>query len=414
MQSGLRPTRADARDYDLIKSEHPRLYAGLASLPSFPAEFDVDAGLWVPNQLEPQAFTGLPNIPALPFGCTSYSQSDLCVDDDGRLYNPMDLEAITHANAQGGAEIRVALDAAKKAFGRTAYFNIRPSGIIDAFDAARLAMYSGQPEKRAVSVGSIWYNAWMRIGSDGILSMPSVLRILGPWHNWVICGWVTINGVLYLKGKSWQGPEFGKGGFHYISREVFNSIMSVPGTVMFTITNLPPSQIQTVDMNIVERIMSFMRNLIAALTPSVAPQEPATDLPVIHPPHTPPVPIEPPVDRLKQFCEALRDYEGKPGDRNYKNNNPGNCRYSSVGYASIYGVVKKDKNNFAIFKDYATGFLYLENLIRSKVQKNPKLTIRTLMAEYAPTSDNNNPVAYAQNLAHRMGVDIDYPIKNFL
>ena len=108
---------------------------------------------------------------------------------------------------------------------------------------------------------------------------------------------------------------------------------------------------------------------------------------------------------LDLLCTAIRDYEGKPGDRNYRNNNPGNCRYSSVGYLSIYGVVQRDPQNFAIFKDYTTGWLYLENLIKEKAKEHPNWNLISLMQEYAPEKDGNNPYKYATFLGKQMNVN---------
>lgn len=130
-----------------------------------------------------------------------------------------------------------------------------------------------------------------------------------------------------------------------------------------------------------------------------------------------PMPQDPPIqkrDMLKELCTYIRDYEGKPGDRNYRNNNPGNCRYSSVGYLAKYGTVGKDKDGFAIFKDYATGFLYLENLIKYKINKNPTWTLLDLISNWAPSADHNNPLMYTENVAGRLRVGIDYPAKNIL
>lgn len=132
---------------------------------------------------------------------------------------------------------------------------------------------------------------------------------------------------------------------------------------------------------------------------------------------TPPVVVQPASvvkKRLEDFCTAIRDYEGAPGDRNYRNNNPGNCRFSSVGYASVYGEVKRDKDNFAIFRDYATGWLYLRNLVLSKVAKNPTQTIAQFMSVYAPTGDNNDPALYAVFIARRLGVKTDFLMRNIV
>lgn len=113
-----------------------------------------------------------------------------------------------------------------------------------------------------------------------------------------------------------------------------------------------------------------------------------------------------PTPLLTKFCLAIKEHEGwSPASRSYRNNNPGNCRYSSVGYLDIYKPVKRDPQNFAIFKDYATGWLYLTNLVRVKARAHPTQSIFEFFQNYAPASDNNNTRAYALFVAGRLGVD---------
>lgn len=123
---------------------------------------------------------------------------------------------------------------------------------------------------------------------------------------------------------------------------------------------------------------------------------------------------------LDNLCLAIRDFEGlqinangKP-DRNWKNNNPGNCRYSSVGYLPKYLPVLKDKDGFAIFKDYATGWNYLQNMLKAQIHLHPNWTILDMMTNYAPESDNNPTLNYAKHVAKRMGVDIRFKVKNIV
>lgn len=105
------------------------------------------------------------------------------------------------------------------------------------------------------------------------------------------------------------------------------------------------------------------------------------------------------------------------GSLSFRNNNPGNCRFSSVGYMPIYGLVREDrttaspgKRGFAIFKDYNTGFLYLTNLIKEKARRHPTWTLLQFIGDeregWAPASDNNAPKIYAGYLANFMGVDV--------
>ncbi len=140
--------------------------------------------------------------------------------------------------------------------------------------------------------------------------------------------------------------------------------------------------------------------------------------PVMPPEPTPiPVPVAAPKPTLVQFCTALRDYEGGPGDLNYQNNNPGNARCSSVGYLPKYGnvlCVETHSGKFAKFPTYELGWEYLQALVKEQVEKNPTWTILQFISHYSPTGDNNNPDLYAQFLAKRCGVDIAYKMINII
>lgn len=259
MKSGLTPSKHDRRDYDFFKTKG---YKRLAGITSFPTSYSVDAGLRIPNQeAEDTNFT--PPVPPMPFGCTDYGQSEILADEDGKLYNPMDIENITHANANGGGDLRVALNAVVKLHkDHPAYFNIRAAGPIDAFDAARLAMLSTAAEKRGVSVGSPFWHQWNAVGPSGILPPPDYDLAFASWHNWVVKGWNTINGTCYLTCQMLQGSGFGDHGFVYITREVFNATMAVKGSIMFTLDKaLPGEKIETVGSPFVQMIVNYVRKL---------------------------------------------------------------------------------------------------------------------------------------------------------
>jgi hypothetical protein len=184
------------------------------------------------------------------------------MDEDDILYNPLTLEAITHANANGGIDIRTSLKAAMQAYARTAYFNIQWQQPLDAFDSIRLAIFSTQNEKRAVSAGTPFFQGWLN-PVEGILPIPASFNTTGlPWHNWVICGWQTIAGVPYLVCKMWLGPTYGLNGFAYMSRDLANAVFNISGSGAFTLSKVASANLQTVDMNVVDIIVSFIRNLI--------------------------------------------------------------------------------------------------------------------------------------------------------
>lgn len=102
------------------------------------------------------------------------------------------------------------------------------------------------------------------------------------------------------------------------------------------------------------------------------------------------------------------------GSRAWRNCSPGNVKYSSIGYAPIYGVVKRDPDNFAIFKDYATGYLYLQNLVKSIAREHPNWTISQFVHRWAPASDNNDEQRYDQVLADAIGQTKNWLISGLL
>jgi hypothetical protein len=119
--------------------------------------------------------------------------------------------------------------------------------------------------------------------------------------------------------------------------------------------------------------------------------------------------------KIKKLAEYIRDYEGKPGDRNYRNNNAGNCKFHHGGYLPKYGKVTCDKDGFAVFPTWEQGFLYLCNMLKNWAQTSRKdWTILQLIESYAPRKDNNDPVAYANNLTKRLGVEPSAKLSSLL
>jgi len=119
--------------------------------------------------------------------------------------------------------------------------------------------------------------------------------------------------------------------------------------------------------------------------------------------------------RIIDLATFIRDYEGKPGDRNFRNNNAGNCRWNPTGYRAIYGKVTKDKDGFAVFPTYEQGWLYLCNMLLNWAKgARAEWTILRLMKSYAPAADHNDPVAYAEFIARQLGVSVTTKLKEFL
>lgn len=128
---------------------------------------------------------------------------------------------------------------------------------------------------------------------------------------------------------------------------------------------------------------------------------------------------------LLKFCLAIRDYEGKPGDLNYMLNNPLDCRPSPVGYLAKYQPVQiidtntdpqylYHKGKFAKFKDYATGWEYGLNMVHFMAVNHPTWTLADFFNNFAPSSDSNNPNAYANSIAKTLGTSVNITLQELL
>lgn len=264
-----RPT-LDHRDRSFV----PSFGLTHVSAPEFPDEYVTDAGIWMPNQ---NTYEPTFKIAAEPYGCTNYTSGDVSADLDGVLKNPEVLEAVTHANALGGYDIRASLLAAKKIGWISGFYNIQPHRL-DFFDTMRLAMVSGIPEKRSISVGTPWYPDWQAAATgavknpDGtytyaagqkprpIMPMPLSLDYAGlGWHNWKIGGWKLINGTPYMMGKIWEGNAVGDKGWVYFDRPLINAVMGLKFTIAFTATHMKPNSIYTIDMKAFDAMVSRLQ-----------------------------------------------------------------------------------------------------------------------------------------------------------
>lgn len=162
--------------------------------------------------------------------------------------------------------------------------------------------------------------------------------------------------------------------------------------------------------------MSWLLSLIDALMSRLYPPSPEPmPEPIPVPQNSPVEPVPPPESEyeaphadtmLETFCGAIKDFEGAPGQLNYRNNNPGNCRCSKVGYLPKYGNVRC-VNNFAVFETWALGWEYLLNLVNHRASEHPNWTITDFFNVYAPTADSNDPNRYARFVAARCGVPVN-------
>lgn len=270
IQNGLTGIGPDSKDYSLLHT-----YGAVSPGPEgLPAGFSVYDGREIPNQNTVDLrFT--PNLMPLPYGCTGESGSFDGGIQDGVLYSPEDLYLNTPPGTRdAGRDMRAMLKTqinrglrkADGTFGpkRVAYFNCYGSSKIDDCDAARIALWINQYEKRGVYLGTWWY--WV-IAPDGILEEPNYITSQATLHCYLATGWKTINGEVYIEAIPWVGSSFGDNGKVYIRRDIYNKLMKQPYTGAFTITKISSGQnpvsvgLQANYDHIVYALVQFVRNL---------------------------------------------------------------------------------------------------------------------------------------------------------
>ncbi|RZI80466.1 MAG: hypothetical protein EOP38_22395 [Rubrivivax sp.] len=112
-------------------------------------------------------------------------------------------------------------------------------------------------------------------------------------------------------------------------------------------------------------------------------------------------------ERNKTSSDVLfTDSEGasfvrQGGSRAWRNNNPGNLRYTPFSQAQ--GAIGK-AGGFAVFPDYQAGHEALKALLQTDTYSG--LTIEKAVKRYAPPSENGTE-AYKKNLKKITGLDIE-------
>jgi len=109
---------------------------------------------------------------------------------------------------------------------------------------------------------------------------------------------------------------------------------------------------------------------------------------------------------LDIFALAVTHFEGIPGDRNYRNRNPGNLKFMHQHEAT-----GQDPEGFAIFPTWDAGFRALKAQIALDARRTPGLTISEFVEKYAPPNDNNpNNSHYAASIASALRVTVHTPL----
>lgn len=330
--------------------------------------------------------------------CTCFTVCDIAEDMTGVEYDIEDLWQRIPKQAKGATARDAFSEAVKNGLlpkGKTvrekrwnSYWRA-DTGDRDAFDNVRSAlMLVNAP----IGCGTWWYAEWMQ---PEILPVGKV-PLLG--HMYAVEGWKQVNGQPHLIIEAWNGRK------SLMPRETFNEALKPSGMQAWVLSTveIDGKRVKT----LTETLKDLMMNLIILLRGKIKEKgvEPiAMEVPGVT--LTVPIVEEPQGSKLIEWALAIRDYEGKPGDLNYKNNNPGN--------------IKSVNGGFMKFKTYEAGWAaLLDYLTRAATGKHrsykPDFTLLRFFQTYAPSADSNDPAKYAEYVSKRIDVPVTEKIKNLI
>lgn len=277
MKNGIDKIFPHRKDFSLLHTFlHPDEIKGTRPIfgdtGGLPDNFSIYDGRPIPNQNQLDT-RFIPAVRPLPYGCVGETGTFDAGLQDGAAYPPDDFYFAIPPGTDGvGRDIRTGLQTAiNRGFKlpdgtigakRTAYFNCYGSGAIDDFDAARIAVWINQTEKRGVWIGSWWYPEFESPDANGSLPVPSFNMSLATLHCHLAVGWRTLNGVEELQDLSWQGMNYAQAGVDWISRADYNALMAQPYTGAFTQTKLQGQTPVPIGMiAVIDHLVYFIKSL---------------------------------------------------------------------------------------------------------------------------------------------------------
>lgn len=377
----------------MIKLRHDsrdkQYYQHFGQVIDFPLEVNYDTALYDDVQ------------PLGDVRCTCYTTCDIAEDQDNNIFDIQDLWSRIPQSQFGANPRDVFSEVIKNGLlpqgektrlkDWKSYWSAL-SGSMDYFDNLRSALLKAESP---VGVATYWYSEWL-----GQTILPIGKTTLNG-HMYSVEGWKQINGEPMLIVEAWIGYKM------YMSRSVFNQIMKAYGVGAWVLsTNEMDEKIK---LNLLEKIKDACINVILLMKQLLVEKQEVQTVDNPLPPQPQQVynDVKESMKKnlLDEFCLAIRDFEGKPGDLNYRNNNPGNIR----GVDGKFLKFKTMEEGMAYLKDYVTRACTGKHKAYS-----PKFTIIDFFNVYAPTGDNNNPGQYAKWVANRIGVDVSFKIQNLL
>lgn len=277
----------------------------------------------------------------------------------------------------------------------------------DMYDSVVIGLYNNLGSRTTAISGIYWQPEWTYV-SGGIVNKTGVNQEFP--HAIEIIGQKMINGEPHLVVQNSWGTGVGDGGLYYFNREVANMIL-----FSVALIDADPEEVKKVTWGILEWMKDMLLDLLKMINSPTKPSIVDNNTDVVPKPNDPPVVKT--SNKLVPFCKAIQKQEGwYPGSRSFRNCNPGNIKFTS--YSQSLGAIGKDDKGFCIFKDEASGFSALCQLVKDAANNElisyKNCTIKSFFAIYAPSSDDNDPDSYAKSVSSQVDEDVNTLLKNII
>ena len=298
------------------------------------------------------------------------------------------------------------LDEAAKIHKQRSYF------WVNGFDEIRAVL---QQQKKHVQVGVYWQDEW--IGNNIVPEYSWGQKKINP-HAISVTNQRNIDGKLYLRVKNSYGKNRGDNGYYYFPKSQADNFIFGLAYI-----DLDPNEVKMDTWNILARMYNALLLMLQQLVKKEDPPKPIVPI-VVEPKDEPkeePKPVN--TSKLDDFANAIKTFEGymlpstayPNGSRSYQNRNPGNFRFTNL--IKSLGAIKEE-NGFAYFPSYEVGWEALKTFVlfasEDKLKDYKDCTILSFCTAYAPSSDGNKPVNYANFIAQRVGVTINTKLQDFI
>lgn len=284
---------------------------------------------------------------------------------------------------------------------KKAYFKLDSSS--DLFNSIVIGLYDNRQTNTTAICGVYWQPEWTYV-SGGVIkyrgdnkSLPHAIEAIGQ---------KIIDGVPHLIVQNSWGANVGDGGLYYFPKPVVNDFLFA-----FALIDANPDDVKKQTWGLLDYLADWLRGMLKTLQEQPIVENPPVTVPPVE------KPAEPKISQLIPIAKAIQAQEGWfQGSRSFRNRNPGNIKYTT--YTKSLGAIGKDEKGFCVFETEKDGFnglcRFIQDASNNLLKSYKDCTIKSFFSVYAPSSDKNDPLGYANAVCKKVGCNLNDKLKDII